>query len=44
LRYEESDEEWMDTSSLLGKHSFQQQISTSSNTDSDFKIFKIEKD
>ena len=44
LKYDESDEECNENVFLLGKSSFMQQISTSSNTDSDFRFAKLETD
>jgi hypothetical protein len=44
LKYDDSDEECIETSRLLGHSSFMQQISTGSNTDSDLRVLRIPKD
>lgn len=44
LRYDDSDEECLETSSLLRKSSFMQQISTGSNTDSDLRVMRMSPD
>lgn len=40
LKYDDSDEECLKTTSLLGHSSFMQQISTGSNTDSDLRVIR----
>jgi hypothetical protein len=44
LKYDDSDEECLETSYLLGNTSFMQQISTGSNTDSDLRVIRLTKD
>ncbi len=44
LKYDDSDEECLETTSLLHHSSFMQQISTGSNTDSDLRLIRTARD